>query len=101
MLNQSKMIHRMAKLLKELGVSQTLVSEKTGLAAGYISEICSGKKDINERVIERICDTFPGIEPYMFFIEINHKDDISILENYQKAPDHVQKTIKVLLNLDD
>ena len=52
-------------LIEAKGVSQTAVSQETGIAISTISEVLSGKRTLNRRLIGSLAKYF-GVSPSVF-----------------------------------
>jgi len=67
--NYKEQLNRIALIVKEKGITQIALSEKTGLQQDYISRIFSGKINPTLDTLTKICDAV-GID--IEFIHYSH-----------------------------
>lgn len=62
------------------GLTQQDVYEPAGIAKSYYSALENGKRDLNERLIGRLCKVL-NIEPYMLIIDSEAPGDAQFIED--------------------
>lgn len=94
------MIHRLREIITSVGATQEAFAHNSNIVPSVISEICNGKKNLGEEHIVAICNAYPQIEPYMFFIDLDKGDSLEVAQRYDKASEREKITIQTILGMD-
>lgn len=86
------------------GLSQDQLAKALGLKnRDSVSKIELGKQDVSTKQIERLADVLEVSIPYLIFGEEDKDsislDDMDLLRAFWKAPPHIQKLIRQMLDL--
>ena len=72
------------------GMTQQQVYEMAGISKSYYSELESGKRQLNERLMKALADVFQ-VEPYMLVINHQEQSDLKFVSDLAKLdPDQRQ-----------
>lgn len=94
---------RFREVMSEAGLTQEKMAELLNCSKGQVSMLLSGERKFHSDWIEKISHALNIPTWYLFLdpSELPEKEERRFFEKYSKAPEHVQKTIKILLDLED
>lgn len=100
---------RIQKLIDELGLKKIEFAKKINVSPAFVSEMCSGRKNISDRTIKDICDRFRVNEDWLrfgegeIFEERTREEEITeFMGELIDGPNNFKKRlVSVLANLDE
>lgn len=100
---------RIQQLIDELGLKKIEFAKKINVSPAFVSEMCSGRKNISDRTIKDICDRFRVNESWLrygegeIFEERTREEEIAeFMGELIDGPNNFKKRlVSVLANLDE
>jgi plasmid maintenance system antidote protein VapI len=100
---------RIQQLIDELGLKKIEFAKKINVSPAFVSEMCSGRKNISDRTIIDICDKFHVNEDWlrsgegeMFVARTREEEIAAFMGEVLDGPNNFKKRlISVLANLDE
>lgn len=100
---------RIQQLIDELGIKKIEFAKKINVSPAFVSEMCSGRKNISDRTIKDICDRFRVNEDWLRFgegdifqVRTREEEIAAFMGSVLDGPNNFRKRlISVLANLDE
>ena len=100
---------RIQQLIDELGIKKIEFAKKINVSPAFVSEMCSGRKNISDRTIVDICHKFHVSEDWlrygegeMFLARTREEEIAAFMGSVLDGPNNFKKRlIAVLANLEE
>lgn len=100
---------RIQQLIDELGIKKIEFAKKINVSPAFVSEMCSGRKNISDRTVVDICNKFHVSEDWLrfgegeMFLKRTREEEIAaFMGSVLDGPNNFKKRlIAVLANLDE
>lgn len=100
---------RIQQLIDELGIKKIEFAKKINVSPAFVSEMCSGRKNISDRTVVDICNKFHVSEDWLrygegeMFLKRTREEEIAaFMGSVLDGPNNFRKRlISVLANLDE